>query len=136
MNHEDTELKTAKARIETGEMLHQYALRLHELHLRKSWDKGVEEYFIDHPRISEFSWRQFSQKDGRFYCNPSDVRINDAIAPPNDLSYKDAVEFLFFYTAQELRQLFGNFVEVTIRRDKLVHLKLVEEPIVGCETIF
>ena len=135
MNNEDLDLQSARLKLDTVEMFCNFASYQHEISLRKSWNKGVGEFFNDHPSVSEFTWRQFSQKEGGFYCDPHKVQIDglcfrDVDEPDQKeeyAAYKDAVELLGFYKGSELRKLFGNFVEVTVRRDDLVQFRLTEE---------
>jgi hypothetical protein len=134
MNPQDQQFQLARDKLDTGMMLCDYARYEYELALRKSWKASVEELFDNHPAISEFSWEQYSQKAGGFYCGSQEAKVDaigfrDAdtyevghVLYESWLAWKDVCEMLHFYKGSELRQLFGNFVEVTVRRDELVQL--------------
>jgi hypothetical protein len=139
MNAQDTQLKRMREKMDTGNMLRDFAAYEHELALRQSWEKSVQELFNDHPDISEFTWKQYSQRSGGFYCGSQEVVIDgiefhnieggyaeDHVLHSTWMAWKDVVELLGFYTGSELRMLFGNFVEITVRRDDLVQFRICE----------
>ena len=122
MTTQDTELLHARARLDSAEMLSNFASYQHELLLRKSWMQGVLDFFTDQPGANQFSWEQYTDRDGAFFCDPNGVKVDS-----DHFAYKDAVELLSFFKGSELRLLFGNFVKVTIRRDGLVKLDVAED---------